>query len=157
MSAKNLFVMCGIPGSGKSTWISQNRPNAYVISRDKVRFSLVQEDQPYFSQETKVFKTFIKQIQDALDSDDTPQDIYCDATHITKASRDKLFNALNLKNVENVIVIVLRPTLQETLRRNNLRVGRERVPESAIIRMWHQFQRPENDEDRIFDTMYVEV
>jgi predicted kinase len=39
-----LYLMCGIPGSGKSTWIKQNKIESdAVISRDVVRFSLVKE------------------------------------------------------------------------------------------------------------------
>ena len=157
MKQKNLYFMCGAAGSGKSTWLKENRPDAYVISRDAIRYSLVKEDEDYFSKEKQVFKEFVRQIQEAIDGDEFPEDIYCDATHITKASRDKLLRALKLDNVKNVTAIVLRPSLEETLRRNNLRTGRTRVPESAVIRMWRQFERPESDEDRIFDTMYVEV
>ena len=157
MKQKNLYFMCGAAGSGKSTWLKENRPDAYVVSRDAVRYSLVKEDEDYFSKEKQVFKEFIRQIQEALDGDEFPEDIYCDATHITKASRDKLLHALNLNNVKSVTAIVVRPSLEETIRRNNLRTGRARVPESAVIRMWRQFQRPENDENRIFDTIYVEV
>lgn len=152
----NLYIMCGIPGSGKSTWVSK-QPNAYVISRDAVRFSMVKEGEEYFSKENQVFKTFVRYIQESIDSDTTPVDIYCDATHITAKSRAKLINALNLNNVENVTVIVVRPSIEETIKRNNQRTGRERVPVSVVRRMWCQFERPEDDEDRIFDVKYVEV
>lgn len=157
MKQKNLYFMCGAAGSGKSTWLKENRPDAYVISRDAIRYSLIKEDEDYFSKEKQVFKEFIRQIQEAIDGDEFPEDIYCDATHITKASRDKLLRALRLDNVKNVTAIVVRPSLEETIRRNNLRTGRAKVPKDVVIRMWRQFQRPENDEDRIFDTMYVEV
>lgn len=153
----NLFLMSGAPGSGKTSWLRDNRPDAYVISRDQVRFMLVKEDEEYFSKEKLVFKTFVQYIQESIDSDETPEDIYVDATHITKASRDKLLNALDLTNVKNVTVIVVRPSLEETLRRNGNRTGREFVPRSVVRRMYYQFERPENDEGRIYDTMYVEV
>mgnify|MGYP000302444771 CR=1 FL=1 len=157
MKQHNLFLMCGVAGSGKSSWIKNNVPNAYVISRDAVRFMLVKEDEEYFSKEKEVFNTFVRYIQESIDSDETPEDIYCDATHITKGSRDKLLNALDLTNVKNVTVIVVRPSLEETFKRNAKRNGREFVPKSVIRRMWYQFERPEEDEDRIFDTKYVEV
>ena len=157
MKQHNLFIMCGVPGSGKSTWLKQNRPDAYVISRDAIRFMLIKEDEYYFAKEDEVFKTFIKYIQESIDSDETPEDIYCDATHITKGSRNKLLNALDLTNVKNVTVIVVRPSLTQTLERNEQRTGRARVPKSVVRRMWYQFERPEEDKDRIFDTIYVEV
>jgi len=157
MKQHNLYLMCGAPGSGKSHWLAQ-QGEIYIISRDEIRFMLVKEDEKYFSKEKEVFKTFVKYIQEAIDSDETPEDIYCDATHITKASRDKLLNALDLTNVKNVTVIVLRPALEDTLDRNENRRGtRSYVPRSVIRRMYYQFERPEEDEDRIFDTRYVEV
>ena len=52
---KKLYVMCGGPGSGKSTWIKKNLPTfkgyTKVVSRDEIRFSLVKEGEEYFSKE----------------------------------------------------------------------------------------------------------
>lgn len=159
MKQHNLFLMCGAPGSGKSTWLKEHVENAYVISRDAIRFMMLDDDDKYFSKENKVFRAYVQYIQESIDSDETPEDIYCDATHITKASRDKLLNALDLTNVKNVTVIVVRPSLEQTLERNEQRRdnGRAYVPKSVVRRMWFQFERPEEDKDRIFDTIYVEV
>ena len=35
-----VYVMCGIPGSGKSTWCKQNYPDLPVVSRDIIRAEL---------------------------------------------------------------------------------------------------------------------
>ena len=46
--------MMGIPGSGKSTFVRKRRDifdNPIVISRDKIRFSLLEEGDEYFSKE----------------------------------------------------------------------------------------------------------
>ena len=157
MKQHNLFLMSGAPGSGKSTWIHEHAENPLIISRDEIRFSMISGNDEYFSKEKEVFNTFIHNIQEAIDSDITPEDIYVDATHINKAARDKVLNALDLSNVKNVTVIVVRPSLSETLKRNDERNGRCRVPKSIVRRMWFQFERPEEDNDRIYDVKYVEV
>ena len=47
MKKKNLIVMCGVPGAGKDTWIENNiykiNGTVNVISRDKIRFSLLED------------------------------------------------------------------------------------------------------------------
>ena len=66
MSKKKLFVMCGNPGSGKSTWIQNNLHTfegyTSVVSRDEIRFLLVPEGEDYFSKETEVFQQFVDEI-----------------------------------------------------------------------------------------------
>lgn len=154
---KHLFLMCGVAGSGKSSWLQKNVSNAIVISRDEIRFSLIGDFDDYFAKEDEVFATFIQKIQKAIDNEEGPKEIYCDATHLTKKSRDKVLNALDLTNVENITVLVVRPSLAEALKRNAQRSGRKYVPNYVIRRMWSQFERPEEDEERIFDVKYVEV
>ncbi|MDV3428506.1 MAG: ATP-binding protein [Bacillota bacterium] len=151
--------MCGIAGAGKSTWLNKNfvEDRDYVISRDAIRFSLLKDKDDYFSKEDEVFKTFVRYIQESLDNPEIPENIYCDATHITEKSRNKLLDALDLTNVKNISCIVVKPSLDETLRRNEQRTGRAYVPRSVIRRMFWQFQRPEYDTKYPKDVRYVEV
>lgn len=153
---KHLFLMCGVAGAGKSTYLSKIK-NAAIISRDEIRFSIIGDFDDYFAKENEVFAIFIQKIQEAIDNNDGPTEIYCDATHLTKKSRNKVLNALDLTNVENITVLVVRPSLAEALKRNAQRSGRKYVPNYVIRRMWSQFERPEEDEERIFDVKYVEV
>ena len=47
-----LIMMCGIPGSGKSTWIQNCKGfignDVVVVSRDAIRFSMLKEGEDYF-------------------------------------------------------------------------------------------------------------
>ena len=45
----NLFIMMGAPGAGKSTFIKNLKGESGIpISRDKIRFSMVKENEPYY-------------------------------------------------------------------------------------------------------------
>lgn len=102
---KTLFILCGVPGSGKSTWASKQFGEENVVSRDKIRFSFLDNESDYFDKETFVWEEFIREIQNRLNGNE--EIVVADATHINKRSRNKLLNALKLSNEVNVIPIFL--------------------------------------------------
>lgn len=129
--------MSGVPGSGKSTWVS-NRIAArggVHISRDAVRFSMVSENEEYFAKEDEVFFAFISKIQEAIMDMEGPDDIYIDATHVNEKGRRKVLSKLDLDNVENITVVVMDVPLEVAIDRNDNRTGRTFVLHSAIRRM----------------------
>ena len=133
--------MCGVAGSGKSTWVKNQISNCGGIwcSRDIVRFSLIKEDEEYFSKEDLVFSTWINEIQSAIDDQEGPANIYVDATHLTPKARDKVLDKLDLHNVELGAVNFIVP-LEVCLKRNSLRSGRALVPDGIIRNMYASFK-----------------
>lgn len=139
--------MCGAAGSGKTTWVRENAmPGVSAhISRDRIRFEMVSEDEYYFSKEDEVYAEFVRQIAQALQSP-WVEEVYADATHLNKKAREKLINELAVYNVEYILTaIVIRPSLEETLKRNANRTGRENVPESVIKNMYNSYTHPKED------------
>ena len=141
--------MCGAPGSGK-TWFAKNKlikdSNWDYISRDEVRFSMIKDDEEYFSHETAVFNEFVKKIAVALvwGSDN----VIADATHLNWGSRRKLLKALKWyypMETLDVIPVVIDAKLEDILERNKLRDGRARVPEETIHRMYRNISDPVKD------------
>lgn len=137
-----LYLMCGIPGSGKSTWLKNHVSDGVVVSRDAIRFSMVKEDEEYFSKENEVFAEFVIQINENLSAG---KDVFADATHLNPASRNKLLNQVS--GYDEVHAIVMLKTCNTALKQNENRVGtRAYVPRSVIRRMANQLQVPRLEE-----------
>lgn len=148
---KILFLLSGPCASGKSSYakrvlVKYNLGEAIWHSRDMIRFALLQEGEDYFCHEKEVFELWIKAIQNSID-DPNIKVIIADATHLTQKSRNKTLWHLNLKPDVEVINVVFDVPLEECLKRNNCRTGRERVSEKVIKDMFERFEMP-NDKYR---------
>ena len=144
-----LYLMMGAPGSGKSTWVKEQivEKGGIHISRDAIRFSLVKENEEYFSKENLVIETFLNDIQRAIDT--TNEDVYVDATHISTKSRNAILKNLWLRKIDIVEAVLIDPGLEIALERNNLRSSREKVPEQVIKSMYKNLTYPTEGEKLI--------
>ncbi len=141
---QRLFMMVGAPGTGKSTFVLNNMKEDFVyISRDEIRYSLLEEGDDYFAKERKVFNEFILRINEAIMWDDYPN-IIIDATHLTKASRAKVLKRLT--TVDEIRAMVMTTPLEVALERNAKREGRTRVPDDVIKSMYNSFELPTKEE-----------
>lgn len=138
-----LYISCGIPGSGKSTFLKKvAKKDESVISRDEIRFALLKEGEEYFSHEEEVFKQFVKIITDHINSG---LNVYADATHLNYASRKKLTDALLKAGCQpaDVQAIYFDIPLNICLERNEKRAGTKAyVPRGVIRRMSFQLEFP---------------
>lgn len=153
-----LFIMVGIPGSGKSFVAKafSKTVTSVVVSRDSIRYSLLKEGEKYFSKEKQVFAAYIKEIQKHIDNGEI---VFADATHLNEASRRKLISNLKLAKEDYVVPIVIETPLEICLERNARRTGRERVPESVIEDMFESLTNPAKDSpemvERYNDILYM--
>lgn len=144
MTMKNLFIMCGLPGAGKSTLLKTTikQANSVIISRDAIRFSLVQPDEEYFSHEDEVTATFWEQINTALAEG---KNVFADQTSLTPKARKWLLD--HVHGYEKVHIIWVDADLESCLERNENRKGtRAYVPRGVVRRMDTQFVEPTFDE-----------
>ena len=146
MSKKNLFVLCGIPASGKSSWakVSEKtfKEKTIIVSRDQIRYSLLKPEDEYFSKEEEVFYVFVETIKNNIKNDNV-RNIIVDATHISKNSRRKLIKALGEAVKECKITAVVFTTSFDTcMERNSLRTGRAKVPVKDLTNMYNNFTLP---------------
>ena len=143
-----LIMMVGIPGSGKSTWINENKDKYdAVISRDRIRFSLLKEGEDYFAREDDVFKLFIWEINMSLFNRRNGGTVFADATHLNKKARAKVLNAIT-KHIQpdEIECVWLDTELDTAIERNEQREGRARVPRGVIRRMYFSMEEPRLEE-----------
>lgn len=151
-----LWLMSGIPGAGKSTWIKNHlsyfNDDVRVISRDAIRFSIVSENEEYFAKEKLVYEEFVKQAKESLSKN---IDTILDATHISEGSRSKILRSLgdSLKGVE-VNIIMINTDSYTAIEQNELRKNtRAYVPRGVIRRMSYQITTPTIEEG--FDNIFI--
>ncbi len=143
-----LYILCGPSGCGKTTWandfIKEHHDIRYV-SRDEIRFQLVNPDESYFSREKEVFRRFANTIRHTLVDG---FDCIADATHLNEFSRRKLTQAIDMyfKDYE-IVYVSFNVNVDTCIEHNANREGRANVPETVIRNMCRDFRTPSIDED----------
>ena len=151
--AKTLVVMMGVSGGGKSSLakiIEESHDDCIIVSRDKIRFQMLEPDDDYFKYENEVADSFYEQINRGLR---VHEYVIADATHITIGSRKKLFNHLLIPSGTRVVGVFVDMPLETCLRQNAKRTGRAYVPEDVIKKMYKQKCVPSIHDER-FDEVY---
>lgn len=135
-----LYLMCGLPGSGKTTAaknVIKNDPNIKYVSRDDIRYTMVSDQEHYFDRENEVYREFCNQISRWLQQGDY---VIADATHLTKNSRKKLLN--NIIKPAQIRCIFVNTPFNVCMERNSKRKGITRVPDKQMYRMKNTLQIP---------------
>jgi len=156
MSILECIMLCGIPTSGKSTYV--NKLREYEYWKDAVVLST----DDYIEKEAKrMGLTYNQVFDDVIDNatrelelqlimaKDKGKRIIWNQTNLSKKTRRK--KLLKLPSFYKRGAIYFEVSLKEALKRNKTREGKF-IPESILKRMYHQFEIPTRNED--FD--YVE-
>lgn len=142
-----LYIMVGISGSGKTTIAQEmvkKMPSIAYVSRDTIRFSMLKDEEDYFTHETVVYTQFINKIADALSHN---QDVIADATHLNWNSRKKLIDNIK-KKIDfdfDIVPVVVKSEWSKCRSRNEERKGRARVSVSVMKRQAYQLEDPSTD------------
>ena len=139
--------MVGPPGTGKSTAAKKIfQKDAMYISRDEIRFALLEPGDDYFDKEEEVVSTFYKTIADIADEGKV---VIADATHLNEKVRKATVNAVRLNGDDELILnaVVACTPINTALERNRQRTGRARVPDSVIRNMYAGCTDPRDDKD----------
>jgi len=132
-----VVVLCGLPGTGKDTWIAKNRKDTPVISLDAIRKEL--GIKPTDNQ-GKIINEATERAR-ALLRKRTP--FVFNATNITEDIRGKYISLFEEYGA-SVKTVFLETEWQEGLRRNSSR--KEEVPQKVIESMLARLEVPQRHE-----------
>jgi predicted kinase len=128
-----VVLMCGLPGSGKDTWIQDNLPDWKVVSLDQLRQSMgvePDEDQGVVANEAKaIAKKYMRE----------GQSFVWNATNLNQQLRGMLIRLFSSYQA-TVRIVYLETSWQDTLRRNRSRSAK--VPEGVLYRMKNRLDVP---------------
>ena len=149
----NLYILSGLPASGKTTYLSKwTIPEHNIIAhRDDVRQALrnLFGTTDYFpcsaDEEFRFYVNFITAAMQVNSDEGLRRDFWIDQTSLTSGSVAKLLNAIdpiyNLNRFDNIIIKMLHTPYKTCLRRNATRTGYERVPDDVMYTMNESFSK----------------
>lgn len=126
-------VMCGLPASGKDTWVGQQRRGLPVVSFDDARAGLGLKHGENEGQAAHFAVDKAKALLRAR------QPFVWNATHLSRSMRDKTLDLLFAYGAEVEIVYLERPRA-ELLRRNQRRDTT--LPNKALLGMLRKWELP---------------
>lgn len=150
MSIPELVMLCGIPCSGKSTYV--NKLLTYEYWKDAVVLST---DNYIEEQAKRLGMTYNEVFQDCIDeatrqlemsfvrAKEDGKKIIWDQTNLSIKTRKKKLT--KVPSIYKRTVVWFQVDLEEALKRNETREGKF-IPESILKRMYHQFEVPTLEE-----------
>lgn len=131
----HLYLTCGLPGSGKSTWIKEHMPDALIVSSDSKRKELF-GDESFQGDNARVFAECRREVERGLAAGAR---VVVDATNILREHRAGFLDIANLLGAHTTIVYF--DVTPEVAIERNLRRER-RVPEESIRDYFERLEEP---------------
>ncbi len=148
-----LYMMIGVPGSGKSTWINSQdwAKDCVLVSTDKlIELEAGRQGKTY----NDVFKSYIDEATRLMNEDikiavEAGKDIIWDQTNTSRKSRKAKLS--QVPGYHKIAVVFSVPEKEEWQRRINSRPGKI-IPEAVLKAMAEGMQLPTEDE---FDEIWT--
>ena len=139
------YILIGVPGSGKSTWINEQPfdwNNTVVASTDSYVEQVAKERGKTYNEVFKEVMPLAVQnmVSVVVDAVENENDIVWDQTSTTVISRIKKIRMLP-DNYKKIAVVFPTPDKKELERRLSSRPGKE-IPHEVISQMIGQWEKP---------------
>jgi calcineurin-like phosphoesterase family protein/predicted kinase len=152
-----LYVLVGVPGSGKSTWAKKHHSEAILISTDHYVEKIAAEKNSTYSEvfDSAIQPAIASMLGDVLIAEGSSSDVVWDQTSVNVKSRAKKFEYF--KNHRFVAVVFETPPMEELKKRLASRPGKH-IPDGVLASMIKNFQEPTLDEGfaEIIHVLYVQ-
>jgi predicted kinase len=148
-SKPRLFILAGIPGSGKSTWARTFFMPYQIISSDAIREEKWPGEPYDAGRNAEVFDVFHARLGDILDDG---KDAVADATSLTYQARWKLSDLADYHGVEKHLIFF--NNYLQALHRNVRRSEPARVPPEAQTVMLAKYKESRS---AILDEHYTSI
>ena len=150
MYIPEIVMLCGIPCSGKSTYVNK------LLTYEYWENSIILSTDNYIEEQAKrLGMTYNEVFQDCIDeatrqlemsfvrAKEEGKRIIWDQTNLSIKTRKK--KLIKVPSIYKRTVVWFRVDLEEALKRNGTREGKF-IPESILKRMYHQFEVPTLEE-----------
>lgn len=139
------IILCGVPTSGKSTWV-KNNSGYTIISSDNI---IEKYASTIGSSYNEVFDSYITMAIDLMIDElyhavASNKDIICDQTHLTVKSRKKKLKMIPDRYEK--IAVYFELSKEEMLKRNRNEDRTKTIPQKVLLQMFEAYTRPTIEE-----------
>lgn len=126
-SRPRVFVIVGLPGSGKSTWAKTFFHPSTIVSSDAIRQEKWPNEPYQADRNEETFAEFHRRVGGKLEEG---QDVVADTTGLYQQFRRELADVAGYHDAEKHLIFFNNPS--QAIYRNAQRTGDDRVPDDAM-------------------------
>ncbi len=132
----NFIVMCGMPASGKNTWVEKNW-GGKVVEMDSIRKRLkVKLDDK--NAQGLIHQTAKEELRESLRK---KEDVLWNATNISQLQRSTIID-LSLNYDANIKIVYIDCPIEKALAKNKEREEKKMMPEKVLWKMFRKLEVP---------------